>query len=360
MAHRLSIASDPDRAKEIRRPNSPPLLRDFWYIACPSSRLKKKRPRAVRVLDQELVLFRDASGQAHALADKCCHRGARLSLGRITDGALACGYHGWRFDGSGRCIHIPSLSADGRIAEKVGVAGYPTSEQHGYVWVWLGGEGTVAALPEIPDFSRYHWLQGTFGANCDWMKMVENNVDFSHLMFAHRWTHPSFFLVHLAKGRGISGADLEVRTTERGMITFSPPTKSAAEDPPEINTNQTFELPDRVVVHFRYWKLKVPLYIHCVPTGTNTCRIEWMMRLPIPFGPKVLWTPVNSPVFTQDKELLESSQQYYDQEGSGFERSVEADAAALTARRIVELAGNGGWRREAGAVPQRRVVHVKF
>src|ERR1041385_5261181 len=69
------------------------MLRDYWYIACAASRLGAA-PLAIKVLDQELVVFKDASGGAHALLDRCCHRGARLSLGTVTDGALACGYHG--------------------------------------------------------------------------------------------------------------------------------------------------------------------------------------------------------------------------------------------------------------------------
>jgi phenylpropionate dioxygenase-like ring-hydroxylating dioxygenase large terminal subunit len=61
------------------------------------------------------VLFRDDAGKPHALLNRCCHRGVQLSLGKVVDGAIACRYHGWRYDGSGRCIHIPSLTADGRI-----------------------------------------------------------------------------------------------------------------------------------------------------------------------------------------------------------------------------------------------------
>jgi phenylpropionate dioxygenase-like ring-hydroxylating dioxygenase large terminal subunit len=277
-------------------------------------------------------------------------------MGRVCDGTVACGYHGWRFDGTGQCIHIPSLEPGDRIPEGMGVQNFRAVERHGYVWVWMGDADPISSPPEILDFARFRWLQGTFCANCDWMKMIENNIDFSHLMFAHRWTHPSWFLVHFAKMRGVTGAEFEVRTTERGMIIFSPPAETLANEPPDLN--QAFEVPDRVVVNFKYWKLKLPLYIHHVPTGTNTTRIEWMARMPIPFGPRVIWSPFNSPVFTQDKALLESSQTYYDQSGSDFERSVEADVAAMTARKIVELAANGGWSKKSGRVPDRRIVHV--
>ena len=78
------------------------MLCNFWYIACAASRLGST-PLATRVLDQELVLFRDDAGKPHALLNRCCHRGVQLSLGKVVNGAIACRYHGWRYDGSGRC-----------------------------------------------------------------------------------------------------------------------------------------------------------------------------------------------------------------------------------------------------------------
>src|SRR5688572_15938744 len=66
-------------------------------------------PFPARLLGQDLVLWRDAAGAVHAWPDRCPHRGARLSLGRIEDGHLECPYHGWQFEASGRCIHVPAL-----------------------------------------------------------------------------------------------------------------------------------------------------------------------------------------------------------------------------------------------------------
>lgn len=90
-----------------------PLIRNGWYVAAPSLRLRAE-PLACRVLDHDIVLFRDASGAVRALLDRCCHRGVRLSLGTVNDGVISCHYHGWRYDGSGRCVCIPSLTLDAR------------------------------------------------------------------------------------------------------------------------------------------------------------------------------------------------------------------------------------------------------
>ena len=86
-------------------------LADAWFIACASDTLIG-RPLAFTLQDVPMVLFRDGSGGAAALLDRCPHRNAPLSLGRVVNGELQCGYHGWRFDGSGQCRAVPGLVSD--------------------------------------------------------------------------------------------------------------------------------------------------------------------------------------------------------------------------------------------------------
>jgi phenylpropionate dioxygenase-like ring-hydroxylating dioxygenase large terminal subunit len=335
-------------------------LRNFWYIGCASSRLGRA-PRSTRILSTDLVLFRDGTGRPCALLDRCCHRGVKLSLGKTTEGLLACGYHGWRYDGSGRCVHIPSLPLGHRIPEKFEVAAFPTSEGSGYVWVWMGDSQPVAP-PEIPNFEQYRWRQGCFTANCDWMKMVENNLDWCHVVFAHAWTHPVFF-IRLIRGPG--EFDYEVRTTENGMVTFTPPTRSEEEPLPDRSLAFfRFELPDRLMVRQYYGRkdgrgVELLMYLNFVPTTSNACRAEWMFRVPIPLGRKVSWSRRRPKILIQDKELLESSQGWYDREGSGFEHSVEADVSQMTARRVVEMASDLNSSNTRDSLPRRRVVHVQ-
>src|SRR5688572_22175955 len=122
-----------------------PLLRPYWYIGCASMRLGR-RPLAARILDQPLVLFRDEHGTPHALEDRCCHRGAPLSEGSVERGRLACSYHGWRYDGGGQVVEIPSLREDQRIPAGCSVKSYPCVERDAYVWVWMG-DGEPAPPP---------------------------------------------------------------------------------------------------------------------------------------------------------------------------------------------------------------------
>jgi len=334
------------------------MLRNFWYIGCASSRLRNS-PRATKILDRDLVLFRDSNGQAHALEDRCCHRGVRLSLGKITEGAIACRYHGWRYDGSGRCIHIPSLPSKHRLPESFGVTAFPTAEICGYVWVWMGDIQAISPPPELPDFLRHRWRQGAFSARCNWMKMVENNVDWCHVVFAHEWTHPVFFIRLL---RGPGEFNYEVRITETAMITFTPPTINEDDPiPDKVLASFKFELPDRLEVRQYFGGksgrgINLIAYFHFVPTTANSCRIEWMIPSVFPVGPRVSWSARKPKILVQDKELLESAQSWYDREGSDFEHSVESDISQIAVRRLVERALQ---QNRTDRLPKRRVVRVR-
>src|SRR5437660_4882280 len=87
-----------------RRP--PMFVRNAWYIGAWADELGAQ-PLARRICNEPVVLFRDAAGKAAALADRCCHRAAPLSMGKVVEDGLECGYHGLTFDGSGRCVRIP-------------------------------------------------------------------------------------------------------------------------------------------------------------------------------------------------------------------------------------------------------------
>lgn len=334
------------------------LLRNYWYIACASSRLDKK-PLASRVLDQDLVVFRDATGQVQALLDRCCHRGTRLSLGRLNAGSLACGYHGWRYDGTGRCVHIPSLAADRAIPAGIAVPSFACQEQDGYVWVWMGDRDTdnpPPPLPGIPDFDRHRWHQGSILMQCAAMKIIENNLDVCHVPFTHRWTHPYAYVNRL---RGFIEGSYELRLTERGMVLFAPPTAQADDPIPERPEAMLgFELPDRMRVEL--WNpFHMIAVMHAIPTGPNSCRFEWLGTKILPFGRRASWRRSGQILFHQDQRVVESAQPWYDRAEEQFERSVEADASTLLARRIVELAAGHGWEQARTGLPQRRVVAVR-
>ena len=163
-------------------------LARFWYVACQSADLTDK-PLARDVLGVPLVLFRDGAGQAVALLDRCPHRNVPLSLGRVVQGGrLECAYHGWQFEGSGRCAHIPGLLGDAARERRAPAAA--VREQDGFVWVYPELDVTPAAgvLPFAlhPPGAGYTRVVRVVEAESTLHAMVENALDVPHTAFLHR------------------------------------------------------------------------------------------------------------------------------------------------------------------------------
>ncbi|GLK91104.1 Rieske 2Fe-2S domain-containing protein [Pseudomonas turukhanskensis] len=110
-----------------------------WWAMALCEAVNDKTPLAVAFAGEELVLFRNAEGQAFALEDRCPHRRVPLALGRVVAAGLQCGYHGWTFDGaSGRCTQIPNLRTNEPVPPRYAARAFPVSEGNGFVHVWLG------------------------------------------------------------------------------------------------------------------------------------------------------------------------------------------------------------------------------
>jgi phenylpropionate dioxygenase-like ring-hydroxylating dioxygenase large terminal subunit len=122
-------------------------LRNYWYPILMSTELPSGQAVGVRRLGEDLVAWRERDGRPHVLTDRCPHRTAKLSLGRVMGDNLQCAYHGLRFDGSGQCIMMP-WEPDGTPAPTgIGAQAYPAEELAGLIWAYLGD---VAAFPPPP------------------------------------------------------------------------------------------------------------------------------------------------------------------------------------------------------------------
>jgi phenylpropionate dioxygenase-like ring-hydroxylating dioxygenase large terminal subunit len=162
----------------------------WWYPAAASHELGRT-PVALTWMDLPLVLFRDREGTAHALVDRCPHRNVPLSLGRVqADGTLQCGYHGWRFAGSGRCTAVPALDLDldGRSSPRDATA-WPVREQDGFVWIWPAAEipphRDPFALPQLGEGSGVGEVVFRRDMDCTVHASVENALDVPHTAFLH-------------------------------------------------------------------------------------------------------------------------------------------------------------------------------
>jgi nitrite reductase/ring-hydroxylating ferredoxin subunit len=332
------------------------MLENYWYAGSASSQLKDT-PKAITILKDRIVLFRTAEGKAHALEDRCCHRGVQLSLGKVVGERIACGYHGWEYDGCGKCVHVPSFCDGTAIPAGFKVRSFPVVEQDHYVWVWVG-EGEPPSPPRrIQGAYEYAWKQGTIDAKCNAELFLENMLDGAHPVFAHKGTHPAYFFHQI---NGFKEYEYEVRVTDYGYVLFYPVTPSA-DSPVPANADSlvTFELPDRVTVLQKGALTDFYNVLHMVPTGPTTCRIEWLTRKR-GNAHCVEWCPDEPKTLEQDRVLQESAQLNYIRTGGDFERSVPADYATLLSRKILNLAKKGEWN-QAGreSLVQRKLVLVR-
>jgi phenylpropionate dioxygenase-like ring-hydroxylating dioxygenase large terminal subunit len=162
-------------------------LFNAWYVAAFSDEVEPGKPFARRLLDKPIVFFRDPEGRPVALDDRCPHRFAALSRGRLIDGTLECPYHGLRFGPSGRCTSNPH--GDGHIPAGAAVASYPVREQYGAIWIWLG-DGAQAANTPLPAFDfldpvHNFTSNGYLHTRANYQLSVDNLLDLSHFQYLH-------------------------------------------------------------------------------------------------------------------------------------------------------------------------------
>jgi phenylpropionate dioxygenase-like ring-hydroxylating dioxygenase large terminal subunit len=192
-----------------------------WYVAEDVSNITDK-PKRVKLLGFDYVLFRGPDGAINCLSDVCIHRGASLGAGRVENGCVECPYHGWTYDGAGKVTRIPSLPAEATVPSRARVDSYPVIERFGWVWVFLG-DLPEAERPPLPDFPEYddseNWrcVRGEWLWNADYVRVVENGLDFAHAPFVH----PSFGDRDRAEIH-----DFEIEQDEwsaRAKVTYIPP-----------------------------------------------------------------------------------------------------------------------------------------
>ncbi len=124
-------------------------LNNAWYMAAWASEINDA-PLSRTLLNQRVVLFRTSSGDLTALADRCPHRFAPLSLGKVIADGIECGYHGLQFDRSGTCVR--NQMASGRMPSNVKVRSYPIVRRYQMLWIWVGDPSRADAAT-IPDYS---------------------------------------------------------------------------------------------------------------------------------------------------------------------------------------------------------------
>jgi phenylpropionate dioxygenase-like ring-hydroxylating dioxygenase large terminal subunit len=162
-----------------------PVLLNEWHVVGYADDFAAGTIYPARLLERDLIVWRDASGQVHVWEDLCIHRGARLSKGWIKNDHVVCPYHGWEYDCSGKCTRMPA-APDEPPMKKALAFPYRAEERYGFVWVCLGEPS--GDIPVFPEWEKEGFLKvhsGPYIYNANGYRAVENFIDASHFPFVH-------------------------------------------------------------------------------------------------------------------------------------------------------------------------------
>ncbi|MDM0117755.1 aromatic ring-hydroxylating dioxygenase subunit alpha [Variovorax sp. J22R133] len=158
--------------------------KNAWYVACMPDEIDDK-PLGRKVCNESIVFYRGPDNKAAALEDFCPHRGAPLSLGRVVEGKLVCGYHGLEMGCDGKTVAMPGQRVRGFPA----IRKYPVVERQGFIWVWPGdpAQADEAQLHHLEWAENPEWAYGggLFHINCDYRLMIDNLMDLTHETYVH-------------------------------------------------------------------------------------------------------------------------------------------------------------------------------
>ncbi|XP_016463838.1 protein TIC 55, chloroplastic-like [Nicotiana tabacum] len=189
-----------------------------WYPLYLTKNVPDDAPLGLTVFDKQVVLYRDGSGELRCFEDRCPHRLAKLSEGQLYDGKLECLYHGWQFEGDGKCVKIPQLPENARIPRSACAKKYEIRDSQGVVWIWMS-QRTPPNINKIPWFENFERegfrdISTTHELPYDHSILLENLMDPAHVPISHDRTDftakredagPLFFEVTERTNRGFAG-----------------------------------------------------------------------------------------------------------------------------------------------------------
>lgn len=325
-------------------------LENAWYVAALSADICRS-PFAVKMVNQNVVLYRKLDGSVVALEDSCPHRRLPLSKGRVIDDTLECGYHGLRFDCSGACVDAPGTK---HIPMSAVVRQYPAVEKYGMVWVWMGD----SALAEPADIIEIkEWDDPNWGVNrgdamevaCNYLYITDNLLDPSHVT----WVHQSSF-----GSNDLVGVPLEVTEADNGItvwrwlrdIEVSPFYKKFVKFDGNCDRKQQYEMryPAHAVIRAIFTPagtgsdegqlhpdvFLMDSYNFLTPIDEKTTRYFWFQLRNFSPNDETVSQIFNEDVraaFNEDKEILEAVQIGMDAHGTKLH--LAADKGSLLFRR---------------------------
>lgn len=331
-------------------------VRNTWYVAGWSSELEAGQIVATRILDKPIAIARTATGQLIALEDRCRHRAAPLSKGRVEGDEIRCMYHGFKYGAAGYCTEIPGTNAVPATAK---VQSYPIVEKHSWIWIWLGDEAKadISFIPKVCgiDEGKFALSPGILDYEADARLICDNLLDFSHLSYVHPTTFGVTEDWALTRPR--------IETRERGMhlerwvVNQPPPCHQPELGPIDYWNEYEFSVPGILSLTFKMFPVgtaerhegRAPgddpsLLSYSYSLQAVTPTTDRTARYFFAYGPRVeedingyaeAFSAVAKAAFLEDKDIIEAQQQRIN-EGPSDMLVVRADSALVQFRRLVD------------------------
>ncbi len=328
-------------------------LRNCWQVIAFTDEIGQK-PLARTVIGEAVVLFRTGSGQAVALEDRCPHRLAPLSLGRVVGEHLQCGYHGMCFDAAGACVRVPGQD---NVPPRSSVKKYPLVERYRFAWIWMG-EAAHADPALIPDF---HWVddpdwavaEGYHHFEANYQLLNDNLLDLSHESFVHEETIGN---EAVAEAPVSVKRDGDVVRVHRDMLNIEAPPfyKKTTGFTGRINRWHTtnFFAPGFHIIENgsmpadapdRSQALERKVLNLITPETVTSSHYFWAVVRQFRRDDQELTDYIRDGIrrtFDQDKEVLEAQQRIIgpDPDSAVFPVAIRVDAGPIQGRKLVEAA----------------------
>src|SRR4051794_15730809 len=159
-------------------------MRRFWHVVHRSQDLAPGRAKPIRIMSEDLTLYRSENGVPHVVAFRCAHRGTQLSTGWVEGDNIRCFYHGWVYGPDGQCVEQPAEPEP--FCNRIRIKSYPVREYIGLIFAYMG-EGEPPEFPRYPEFEGEGVLENsTYVRMCNYFNQLESNMDEAHVAFVHR------------------------------------------------------------------------------------------------------------------------------------------------------------------------------
>jgi vanillate O-demethylase monooxygenase subunit len=326
--------------------------RNQWYCAAFGHEIKGE-PLGRILLEEAVVMYRKNDGTPVAFEDRCCHRRAPLSKGKVEGDNLRCGYHGFLYDETGKAIWAPGQD---RLPTGAQVKRFPIVEKHGWVWIWMG-DPAIADPAAAPSYHRYDdpsWVHygGLIHVEANCMLVIDNVLDLSHLTFVHantigspedtnpnlvwergaNWVKGTRHARGLTPTKSLTARNIDFRFDRKQVMLFQPPAQVITDIFANEYGREYGDPQSRINRH-------IVIYNVLTPETDTTCHYFWAVARDYEIEDKQMTEAAfrsTSTAFAEDIAMIEAAQRIIVLNPSAPQIDVTGDAGGLQARRIVE------------------------